>query len=138
MNEITMLYAILQEPTEVKIGEAYYATKLVGNRKRNVPTQDSIVYVPIMKTLKSLLQRPDICAAINQPHTARVAKFNDMCNGNVFKENPVFSYSAHTIEIIAYYDEIELCNPLGSHTKVHKLGCLLFKLEIFILSIVPN
>lgn len=38
----------------------------------------------------------------------------------------MFSHSAHAIEIIAYYDEIELCNPLGSHTKVHKQGCLLF------------
>ena len=49
-----------------------------------------------------------------------------MCDGSVFKEHPVFSHSARAIEIIAYYDEIELCNPLGSHTKVHKLGCLLF------------
>ena len=116
----------LQEPIEVKSGEPYYVTKLVGKRRRKVLTQDSIVYIPIAKTLKSLLQIPDIRAAINQPHTTQVAKFNDMCDGSVFKEHPVFSHSAHAIEIIAYYDEIELCNPLGSHTKVHKLVCLLF------------
>lgn len=45
----------LQEPIEVNIGEPYYVTKLVGKRRRKVLTQDSIVYIPIAKTLKSLL-----------------------------------------------------------------------------------
>ena len=67
------------------------------------------MYVPIMKTLKSLLQRQDICATINQPHTARVAKFNDMCDGSVYSRNILcFAHSAHAIEIIAYFDKIEL------------------------------
>ena len=69
------------------------------------------MYVLIMKTLKSLLQRQDICAAINQPHTARVAKFNDniMFDGSVYSRNiPCFAHSAHAIEIIAYFDKIEL------------------------------
>ena len=28
----------------------------------------------------------------------------------------------HTLKVLAYFDEIEVCNPLGSHNKVHKLG----------------
>ncbi len=32
------------------------------------------------------------------------------------------------IQVIAYYDEIELCNPLGSSTKKHKLGRLFFSI----------
>lgn len=27
-----------------------------------------------------------------------------------------------TLQIIAYFDEIEVCNPLGSRSGVHKLG----------------
>ena len=34
------------------------------------------------------------------------------------------------IQIIAYFDEVELCNPLGSNTKIHmhKLGCIFFSI----------
>ena len=28
------------------------------------------------------------------------------------------------LQIMLFYDELELCNPLGSSTKVHKLGKL--------------
>ena len=30
---------------------------------------------------------------------------------------------------IAFYDELELCNPLGTHVKKHKLGIVLFTLS---------
>lgn len=48
----------------------------------------------------------------------------DMCDGSVYKEHPIFSQNHSALQIIA----IELCNPLGSHTKVHKLGCIFFTL----------
>lgn len=27
-----------------------------------------------------------------------------------------------SLQITLYYDELELCNPLGSHRKKHKIG----------------
>lgn len=44
---------------------------------------------------------------------------------SVFK-HPLFSCDPHALQIIAYYDELEVVNPLGSHVKVHKLGVLSF------------
>ena len=35
--------------------------------------------------------------------------------------------------LYAYFDELEIRNPLGTHTKVHKLGIVLFMLGIFVL-----
>ena len=32
------------------------------------------------------------------------------------------------LQIIAYYDEVETCNPLGSSSKKYKLGCIFFTL----------
>ena len=32
------------------------------------------------------------------------------------------------LQIIAFYDEVELCNPLGTHVKKNKLGVVLFTL----------
>ena len=50
----------------------------------------------------------------------------DMCDGSIFQSHPSFSAENKTIQIIAYFDEVELCNPLGSNTKIHKLGCIFF------------
>lgn len=39
-----------------------------------------------------------------------------------FKNNP------HSLQVIAYYDEVETCNPLGSSSGKYKLGCVFFTL----------
>ena len=31
-------------------------------------------------------------------------------------------YSSYSLQIQLYYDELEVCNPLGSKAKKHKLG----------------
>ena len=33
------------------------------------------------------------------------------------------------MQLIAYYDEVDICNPLGSHIKKHKLGIVLYTLR---------
>lgn len=46
----------------------------------------------------------------------------DFCEGSYFKDHALFSIHANAIQVMMYYDDVEVCNPLGSHTKVHKLG----------------
>ena len=41
----------------------------------------------------------------------------DFCDGSYFKDHALFSIYVNTI---LYYDDVEVCNPLGVHTKVHK------------------
>ena len=38
----------------------------------------------------------------------------------------MFSVEPHALQIIGYYDELEVVNPFGSYIKKHKLGCLFF------------
>ncbi len=96
------------------IGPPRYVTKFSGNKRTKA--LNTFQYIPIENTLLSLLKSaPDVVSG----ETMR-----DMCDGSVFKEHPVFKGD----NIIAYYDEIELCNPLGSSTKKHKLGCLFFSI----------
>ena len=52
----------------------------------------------------------------------------DYCDGNRFKSHPLFSTDPYALQIIAFYDELELCNPLGTHIKKHKLAIVLFML----------
>jgi hypothetical protein len=49
--------------------------------------------------------------------------FND---GATFKKHPFFVNNPHGLQIVAYYDEVETCNPLGSSAGKFKLGCVFF------------
>jgi hypothetical protein len=55
-------------------------------------------------------------------HARQDGLIEDFCDGSVFKDHPFFMQYPHALQILAYYDELEVCNPLGSHTKNHKLG----------------
>ena len=47
---------------------------------------------------------------------------SDFCDGSYYRSHQLFSTHANALQIMLYYDDIEVCNPLGSHTKKHKLG----------------
>ena len=46
----------------------------------------------------------------------------DFCDGDFFKDHPVFTSNPLAIQVILYYDDIEVANPLGSKAGNHKLG----------------
>lgn len=47
----------------------------------------------------------------------------DFCDGSYFREHQLFGiHPANTLQIFLYFDEVEICNPLGSKAKIHKLS----------------
>lgn len=48
----------------------------------------------------------------------------------------LFSCEPHALQLMIYYDELELCNPLGTKTKVHKMGTLHCIVKIFIIACI--
>ena len=108
------------------MGCAYYATKFSGNKRRKFLKTDTFHYIPVEDTLRRVLQMPDILKEIKNFHGSNDMVLRDMCDGSVFHSHPQFSSDKQTIQIIAYFDEVELCNPLGSSSKKHKLGCVFF------------
>lgn len=63
---------------------------------------------------------------------------NDYCDGAAFASHPLYSVKKNALQIFFYYDELETCNPLGSKTKVHKLGMCyvcLFVIKLFIINV---
>ena len=52
----------------------------------------------------------------------------DFCDGQLYKEHNVFqNKDAHDLQLIAYFDEVEVCNPLAGQAGIHKLGTSLIK-----------
>ena len=49
---------------------------------------------------------------------------HDYCDGEIYKNHPLFSTHQDALQLIIYFDEIETANPLGSYRGYHKLGKL--------------
>lgn len=46
----------------------------------------------------------------------------DYCDADLYKSISLFQDNEHALQIILFFDEMEICNPLGSQAGVHKLG----------------
>ena len=55
-----------------------------------------------------------------------VKQMNDFCDGSLFNSHTLFKSNSTTLQLIAYYDELEVVNPIGSYVKHHKLGCMFY------------
>ncbi len=113
---------------EVNIGPARYVTKFSGSKRRKALVSDTFQYIPLEETLSRLLQASDVLKEILHFYGSKDNVLRDMCDGSVYKQHPLFSCDEASIPIIGYYDEVELCNPLGSSSKKHKVGCLFFSI----------
>ena len=105
-----------------------YVSRFSGDRKEQVLKWDTIQYVPLLSTLERILQEEGILDQVDKfPERIRTdGKIEDFCDGLLYKTYPLFSADPFALQIIAYYDELELCNPLGTHVKHHKLGMVFF------------
>jgi len=110
------------------VGQPYYPVRFTGSKRSLVEKHDSFQYVPLLNTLEKLLEDRTIIEYIDNPHQRLDDKLEDFCDGELFTSHPIFSTDPYALQIIAYFDELEVCNPLGTHTKIHKLGIILFTL----------
>ena len=46
----------------------------------------------------------------------------DVCDGKLFKSHETFKKCPNALQVIAYYDEVVIVNPLSPKAKEHKLG----------------
>ena len=73
--------------------------------------------VPFIASLKQLLSISDIGDCVNNP--MKYFQCTDFEDGEYCKNHVLFQ--TNTLRILAYCDEIEIANPIGEHTKRHKL-----------------
>ena len=92
-------------------------------------TCDKFYYVSLLELLALLIKNKSIFDEVTAPHfSPDPTKLRDFCDGSVFKEHQLFSTDSTALQIIAYYDEVEITNALGSYVRTHKLGALFFSL----------
>lgn len=55
-------------------------------------------------------------------HQLQNGILGNYCDGEQYQYHPLFKLGTPALQIALYYDELEVCNPLGSKASIHKLG----------------
>ena len=66
-----------------------------------------------------------------KPHFESRGIVGDFCDGPMYKTHPLFSKDAHSLQVLLYCDDVEVCNPLSSASKLHKLGKLVHSIHVY-------
>ena len=83
--------------------------------------ETSFQYVPILKSLLQVFSRKDIQNLILSEAEAQRTVYKSFHDGTFYKTNELFSGSDLTIALSLYVDDFEICNPLGTSRKKHKI-----------------
>ena len=59
--------------------------------------------------------------------------FSNYRDGRQYNQHPFFSPNPMSLQLILYYDELELYNPLGSRQKKHKIGTYTMCIKITVI-----
>ena len=85
-------------------------------------------FVPFKDNLQAFLSQPEVLHYVHHPHNQRGNIMHDLCDGDFIKTHTLFMEHPQALQIVINSDDIEIVNPIGSHTKKHKLSMFYFTL----------
>ena len=91
--------------------------------------EGGVHHTPIIESLQQLLRNAKIAKMdfrVKKEHKEDV--FYDICDGMLCKNDAYFSGKDHTLELIIYHDNLEVCYPLGSKAGKHKIDMFCYTL----------
>ncbi|XP_028418042.1 uncharacterized protein LOC114542794 isoform X2 [Dendronephthya gigantea] len=130
-NYISQEFKIVN-PIEIVLGEKYMYDENTTNGSSKVKVH-SFQYISFIQVLQQLLNQIDVYSQIENSHRSVDGKMRDLCDGADFGvgKHPLFSLNYKAIQLILYYDDFEVSNPLGSKAVVHKIGAFYWVLGNF-------
>ena len=91
---------------------------------------DTVQYVPILRTLSLLLSHEDVLGEVcKEPteHAEGVTRSYD--DGEMWRENALFTSDEPSLQLILYHDDFKFVNPLGNKVVKHKSSVFYFVLR---------
>uniref|UniRef100_A0A1X7T9Z5 Uncharacterized protein n=1 Tax=Amphimedon queenslandica TaxID=400682 RepID=A0A1X7T9Z5_AMPQE len=107
----------LVEPVQRELGQT-----LKRRGKRFKLCSEYAYDIPLEKSLQQLLSNSSIFDQVMSGHCQNDNLFEDYCDGSIFKNHLLFSVNPTALQVMLYYDDLEICNPIGSRAKKHKIG----------------
>ena len=104
------------KPVGITLG--YKLKKIKGQIKR---VSRIGYYIPFLDTLQQLLNLPEVQHFISHPHQSVTDMMYDICDGTAVRNHNILRQNPGALVFIISCDDIEIVNPIGVHTKKHKL-----------------
>ncbi|XP_030248211.1 uncharacterized protein LOC115566456 isoform X2 [Sparus aurata] len=81
-------------------------------------------YVPILKTLQEIVKNKDIAEGILSSCSNSTGYIKSIFDGKFYKQKDFYAGEDKRLSIILYVDDFEVCNPLGTSRKKHKITAI--------------
>nr|XP_023659143.1 uncharacterized protein LOC111839439 isoform X2 [Paramormyrops kingsleyae] len=118
---------LFEKPTEVFLGHRADTFRKSGEI-RQVLVADTFQYISVINTIKFLFSC-DKMQSIYMQSSVRPGKLQDYCDGTHYARHPLYQKYPDALQLQLYYDDFETTNPLGSKTKIHKMGAVYFAIR---------
>ena len=120
----------LVEPVQKVLGTRFDSrrNKITGTYDQVLVT-DMFAYVPILETLKSILQKKESADLFKPRYIPKEGVYADLRDATYFNQSPLFSIEKDALQIQVFYDDFETANVLGPKRGLHKLGAIYFTLR---------
>ncbi|KAG1704000.1 Protein disulfide-isomerase A4 [Nymphon striatum] len=117
----------IREPQRILLGR-YHTKARRGHKLVNIQNSNEAFYIPLVESLEQLLNDDSILEEVQNCHRRTDDLMCDFCDGDIYKDHPLFGRDPYALQIIIYFDELEVCNPLGSRATKHKIGAFYYTL----------
>ncbi|KAK0131259.1 Sterile alpha motif domain-containing protein 3 [Merluccius polli] len=81
----------------------------------------SFHYVSILRTLEQVLSNKEILEQVLTRRVSPSSQYESFYDGKYFQQNTFNAVEEPRLSIVLYIDDFEVCNPLGTSRKKHKI-----------------
>ncbi|GFU42108.1 uncharacterized protein NPIL_351851 [Nephila pilipes] len=128
------------DPVEVFLGSRYEQKLSKDGIPKQILRKDTCQYISITKTMQHIISLDGFINLFQTYKCDKNTRDSALCNiqdGFYYYSNPTFT-AIDTITIELYIDDVEVVNPLGPHTGIHKLGFVYFTIKDIPVSLQSN
>lgn len=104
----------------------------VNNIEEEVLVKDSFQYFSLLETLTLIYKNENLYVLImSEPLDISTNFIKSYTDCMEYKNHPLFREYSRALRIVLYYDEIEIVNPIGTKTIIHKLSIFYYTIQNF-------
>lgn len=82
----------------------------------------SMQYIPIMKSVKKLLDHEDVLSYVLNYHKSVDGVLRDVCDGSKYNNCNCFNEGENKLQILLFYDDFTVTNPIGHAVKKYNIS----------------
>lgn len=117
-------------PKEIALGTRIdqQVDRRKGQTIQKVVTE-TFQYVPVLEVLKLILNNKKITKLIDNEAHSMPGFLRGYQDGQQYSQLGIFKEYPHAIRLQLFYDDVEVCNPIGSKAGIHKLGMFYYSIQ---------